>query len=48
MSPGLDAVMAVDARTMGNTPDQASQLGKLRHTFVHAGQSVALVVHDDE
>jgi hypothetical protein len=37
MPPWLDAVMAVDGRTMGNTRDQSPKLGKLRHTFIHAG-----------
>src|SRR5262249_10223165 len=35
-------------RKVGNTRDQSRELGMLRHTFVHAGQRVALVVHDDE
>ena len=37
MPPGLDAVMAVLGRKMGNTRDQPPELGKLRHTFIHAG-----------
>src|SRR5262249_61121250 len=37
MSPGLYAVMAVLGRKMGNTRDQSPELGKLRHTFIHAG-----------
>ena len=37
MRPWLDAVMAVDGRAMGNTRDQSPELGKLRHTFIHAG-----------
>ena len=34
---GLDAVMAVLGRKMGNTRDQSPELGKLRHTFIHTG-----------
>src|SRR5262249_61252021 len=37
MPPRLDAVMAVLGRKMGNTRDQSPELGKLRHTFIHAG-----------
>src|SRR5262249_60202842 len=37
MPPGLDAVMAVLGRKKGNTRDQSPELGKLRHTFIHAG-----------
>src|SRR5499433_3565817 len=37
MPPGLDAVMAVLGRKMGSTRDQSPELGKLRHTFIHAG-----------
>src|SRR5437868_219242 len=37
MPPGLDAVMAVLGREMGNTRDQSPKLGKLWHTFIHAG-----------
>jgi len=48
MPPRLDAVMAVLGRKMGNTRDQSPNLRKLRHTFIHAGSRVALVVHDDE
>lgn len=37
MPPGLDAVMAVLGRKMGNTRDQLPEFGKLRHTFIHPG-----------
>ena len=37
MPPGLDAVMAVLGRKMGHTRDQSPELGKLRHTSIHAG-----------
>src|SRR5262249_10302518 len=37
MPPGLDAVMAVVGRKMGNTGDQSPELGKLRHAFIYAG-----------
>src|SRR5262245_26614407 len=35
MPPGLDAVMAVLGRKMGNTRDQSPELGKLRNTSIH-------------
>ena len=37
MPPGLDAVMVVLGRKMGNARDQSPELGKLRHTFIHPG-----------
>src|SRR5262249_43197315 len=37
MAPRLDAVIAVDRPKMGNTRDQPPELGKLRHSFIHAG-----------
>ena len=46
--PGLDAVMAVLGRKMGNTRDQSPELGKLRHTFIHANRFKSFFLNREE